>query len=50
MCAAVGIDMQPRGEQHHVGVRPEDGARRTRRGDPAADGGVKRFMRAGSVR
>ena len=34
--AAARIRAQARGEQHHVGVRPEDRACRSRAGDPAA--------------
>ena len=38
---AVGIQAQPRGEQHHVGVGAEHRPRRTGTGDAAAHGGVE---------
>ena len=38
---AVGVDAQPRGEQHHVGVGAEDRTRRTGTGDAAAHRGVE---------
>ena len=36
-----GVDAQPRGQQHHVGVRAEHRARRTGSGDASADRGVE---------
>ena len=37
----VGIDVQPRGQQHHLRVGPENGTRRTGRGYAAANRGIK---------
>ena len=44
---AIGIQAQARGEQHHVGVRPEDRAGRTGAGDAAAHGGVEALHAGG---
>ena len=41
MGLAVGIQVQTRGEQHHVGVGAKDGPRRSGTGDAPAHRGVK---------
>jgi hypothetical protein len=47
---AVGIQAQPRGEQHHVGVGAENRPRRSGAGDAPSHRGVEARMRSGCSR